>query len=239
MRDQKVVLAFELWGYRNPHLVKYDTPLSLSFHTAIRGGPGKLASYRALQDLAGRYGFELVKSIRVEKPEAEALEAAYRALQSQMEARNQAAGEGVFLEEGAVLMVSTRDTATYWKCKPPSIEEIHFTADQALGKEVIRQALLRLAERNYDFASGNVADLHAELEKDFQPPVVVGQADLIQRMWVEFAVELQKRDWLRQLVEQSGLDPRCQTVELLRYLSQHYPKTLMKWVYSSVKAIYG
>jgi hypothetical protein len=239
VRDQKMVLCFELWGYRNPHLVRYDTPLALSFHTAIRRSPGHLASHRTLQDLAGRYGFDLVKSIRVEQPDAVALEAAYRALQAQMEARNQAASEGIFLEEGAVLMVSTRDTATYWKCKPPSIEEIHFTADQALGKDIIKQALLKLAERNYDFANGNVAELHAELEKDFQPPVVEGQAELIQRMWVEFVVELQKRDWLRQHVEQSKLDPRRQTVELMRYLSQHYPKSPMKWVYSSVKAIYG
>jgi len=239
VRDQKLVLCFELWGYRNPHLVRYDTPLALSFHTAIRRSAGHLASFRTLQDLAGRYGFDLVKSIRVEKPDAEALESAYRALQQQMEARNQAAGEGIFIEEGAVLMVSTRDTATYYKCKPPSIEEIHFTADQALGKDIIRQALLKLAERNYDFVNGNVADLSAELEKDFPSPVVEGQAELIQRTWVDFVIELQKRDWLKQLVEQSGLDPHKQTVELMRHLSQHYPKSQMKWVYSSVKAIYG
>jgi hypothetical protein len=91
VRDQKMVLCFELWGYRNPHRVRYDTPLALSFHTAIRRSPGHLASHRTLQDLAGRYGFDLVKSIRVEQPDAVALEAAYRALQAQMEARNQAA----------------------------------------------------------------------------------------------------------------------------------------------------
>ncbi len=239
VRDQKLVLCFELWGYRNPHLVRYDTPLAISFHTAVRRSPGHLASFRTLQDLAGRYGFDLVKSIRVEKPEAAAIEAAYRALQTQMEERNRKAGEGVFLEEGAVLMVSTRDTATYFKCKPPSIEEIHFAADQALGKEVIRQAILKLAERNYDFANGDVAELKAELEKDFPSPVVEGQMELIQRAWLDFVVELQRRDWLRQLVAESNLDPHQQTVELLRYLSQHYPRNQMGWVYGSIKALYG
>jgi hypothetical protein len=38
----------------------------------------------------------------------------------------------------------------------------------------------------------------------------------------------EKFDWLKQLVEQSGLDPHKQTVELMRHLSQHYAKSQMK-----------
>ncbi len=239
VREQKFTLCFELWGYRNPHLVQYDVPLAFTLHTAVRYRPGRLASYRILQDLAQRYGFDLVPSIRVERPDAEALAAAYRALQEQLEARNRAAGPDTFVEEGAVLVISTRDTAVYYKCKPPSIEEIHFAAGGGISKEIIRQALLKMAERDYDFATGRVEDLEAELSKDFDSRYVESQQELIRRVWLEFIVELQQRDWLRELVEQSGLDPRTQTTELMRHLSRHYPRQRMKWVYSTVKILYG
>jgi hypothetical protein len=73
-----------------------------------------------------------------------------------MEARNQAAGADVFLEEGTILMLSTVDTAVYYKCKPPSIEEIHWTADNNVSKENIQQALYKMLENGYDFDSGSV-----------------------------------------------------------------------------------
>jgi hypothetical protein len=43
-----------MWGYRNPHLVKYDVPLKLTLHTAVRHK--KPVSYRRLLDIANRYG---------------------------------------------------------------------------------------------------------------------------------------------------------------------------------------
>lgn len=103
---------------------------------------------------------------------------------------------------------------------------------------MIRQALHKMWENGYDFAGGRVEDLIAELEKDFQRPYVEQQEELIRRVWVEYVVELQKKEWLRGLVEQSGFDPR-DTPNLMRYLSQHYPRQEMRWVYSAVIELYG
>ena len=84
VREQGIVLAFELWGNRNPHLIKYDVPLKLTLHTAIRHK--KIVSHRLLADFAKRYGFELVESIEVARPDAESLAAAYRRWQETMQA---------------------------------------------------------------------------------------------------------------------------------------------------------
>ena len=257
VREQAVVLAFELWGYRNPHLVRYDVPLALTLHTAIRQRKpcgispqsdhrtadgsiphGKPLSYRRLADIARRYGFDLVKSMAVEELDADHLAQAYRDLQAQMEAHNRAAGPDTYVEEGAVLMISTRDRAAYWKCKPPSIEEIHFAVGASIGKEIIRQAILKLAEQGYDFDQGRLEDLEAELEKDFDPRDVETQRDLIGRVWLDFLVEQQRCEWLRRLVQESGLDP-VDTAPLMRHLSQHYPKKQMRWVYNTVRQLYG
>jgi hypothetical protein len=243
-----VVLAFELWGYRNPHLIRYDTPLALTLHTAIRHR--KPASYRRLADIAQRYGLDLVPTLEVAAPDAGAgagageprpygdLAAAYRRWQAQIEAQNQAAGPDVFVQEGAILMLSTAETASYWKCKPPSIEEIHWQADQHISKEIVRQTLLKMVENGYDFASGRAEDVQAALEADFDPQQVEAEAELIGRIYLDFTVELQRQQWLRQLVDTSGLDPH-DLPTLMRHLGQHYPKREMGWVYATVKTMYG
>jgi len=236
VRDQRVVLAFELWGYRNPHLVKYDVPLKLTLHTAIRHK--KIVSHRLLADFAKRYGFDRVESIQVARPDPAGLADAYRRWQETMEARNKNAGEGMFVAEGAVLVISTAETATYWKCKPPSIEEIHWAIGQHISKEIVQQTLYKMLENGYDLDAGKVEDVMIELEADFQRPEIDGAADLIGRVWIEFTVELQKQAWLRSLVDASGLDPR-DLPNMMRYLSQHYRKQEMSWVYGTVKTLYG
>ncbi|MBI3764706.1 MAG: hypothetical protein HY260_22935 [Chloroflexi bacterium] len=236
VREQGVVLAFELWGYRNPHLIKYETPLAITLHTAIRHK--KIVSHRLLADMAGRFGFNLVESIEVARPDSTGLAEAYRRWQEKMEERNKSAGEGVFVDEGAVLVISTTETATYYKCKPPSIEEIHWAVGRHISKEIVRQVLYKMLENGYDFDAGKAEDAMTELEADFQPPEIEGEADLIRKVWNEFTLELQKQAWLRGLVDASGLDPR-DLPNMMRYLSQHYPKKEMSWVYGTVKSLYG
>ena len=236
VREQHLVLVFELWGYRNPHLVRYERPLGLTLHTAIRHR--KPASYRRLADLAQRYGLDLVPTLEVAEPDAAGLATAYRRWQAQLEAANQAAGQDVFVQEGAILMLSTAETATYWKCKPPSIEEIHWQADQHISKEVVRQALLKMLENGYDFANGRAEDVQATLEVDFDPQLVAGEAALIERLYLDFVVELQRQEWLRSLVDSSGLDPH-DLPAMMRHLAQHYGRKEMGWVFATVKTLYG
>ena len=236
VREQHLVLAFELWGYRNPHLVRYAQPLALTLHTAIRHR--KPISYRRLADLAQRYGLDLAPTLEVAGPDAAGLADAYRRWQAQLEAENRAAGPDVFVQEGAILMLSTVETAAYWKCKPPSIEEIHWQADQHISKEVVRQALLKMLENGYDFAGGRAADVQTTLEADFDPQLVAGEAELIERMYLDFVVELQRQAWLRGLVDRSGLDP-ADLPAMMRYLGQHYARKEMGWVYATVKTLYG
>ena len=142
------------------------------------------------------------------------------------------------MQEGAILALSTVETATYWKCKPPSIEEIHWQADQHISREIVRQALLKLLENGYDFAAGRVDDLQAALEADFDPQQVAAEADLIGRIYLDFVVELQRQAWLRSLVDSSGLDPH-DLPALMRHLAPHYPRKEMGWVYATVKTLYG
>ena len=236
VREQHVVLVFELWGYRNPHLVRYEQPLALTLHTAIRHR--KPVSHRRLADIAQRYGLALAPTLEAAAPDPAGLAAAYRRWQARLETENQAAGQDVFVQEGAILVLSTVETATYWKCKPPSIEEIHWQAGQHISKEIVRQALLKLLENGYDFAAGGVEDLQAALEGDFDPQQVAAEIEMINRTYLDFVIEIQRQAWLRSLVDSSGLNPH-DLPALMRHLAPHYPRKEMGWVYATVKALYG
>lgn len=240
VRTEDVVLVFELWGARNPHLVRYETPLALTLHTGIRHY--RPISFLRLRDLAERYRFDLVPTLEVAEPHAEGLAQAYRRWQERMETANQEAatriGPGTFVQEGAVLILSTVETAVYYKCKPPSIEEIHWTTAPSLSKPVILQTLHKMLENGYDFAAGRPEDVQAVLAAEFDPRQVAAAADLIARTWSEFVTELERRERLRRLVEASGLDVH-DLANLMRHLAAHYPRHEMGWVYATVKALYG
>ena len=236
VREQHVVLVFELWGYRNPHLVRYEQPLALTLHTAIRHR--KPVSHQRLADIAQRYGLALAPTLEAAAPDPAGLAVAYRRWQARLETENQAAGQDVFVQEGAILVLSTVETATYWKCKPPSIEEIHWQAGQRISKEIVRQALLKLLENGYDFAAGGVEDLQAALEGDFDPQQVAAEIEMINRTYLDFVIEIQRQAWLRSLVDSSGLNPH-DLPALMRYLAPHYPRKEMGWVYATVKTLYG
>jgi len=233
--EHNVVLAFELWGYRNPHLVSYQTPLALTLHSGIQHK--RLIAYHRLAHIAKTYNLPLVESVALGALDADALARAYRELQDKMEARNRAAGQDTYVAEGAVLVISTSETAEYYKCKPASIEEVHFAQGRGLSKEIVTQTILKMAENAYNFDGGRVEDLEAELEKDWERPVIEGQADLIRRVWLDYLVEQQKRAWLKHLVDEAGL-PTSDLPNLMRYLSKHYSRGEMSWVYNSVKQMY-
>jgi hypothetical protein len=217
-------------------MITYDTPLALTLHTAIRHK--KPMSFRLLSDLAQRHGFTVIDTVLSAKPDAAGLAEAYRRLQAEMEARNQTAGEGKFLEEGAILVLSTAETAMYYKCKPPTIEEIHWAQGAGIGRTNIDHTLFKMLENGYDFTNGSVEDLKSELLSDFEPTELEIAEELIQRVYTEFILEQQQRAWLRQLVDSSGLAVH-DLPNLMRYLSQHYPKRQMSWVYGTVKSLYG
>ncbi|MDW8268381.1 MAG: hypothetical protein RMN24_04370 [Anaerolineae bacterium] len=240
VRVEDVVLVFELWGARNPHLVRYETPLALTLHTGIR--QYRPISFLRLRDLAERYGFDLVPTLEVAEPHAEGLAQAYRRWQERMETANQEAaarvGPGTFVQEGTVLILSTVETAIYYKCKPPSIEEIHWTTAPSLSKPLILQTLHKMLENGYDFAGGRPEDVQAILAAEFDPHEVTAATDLIARTWTEFVTELERRERLRRLVEASGLDV-SDLPNLMRHLAAYYPRHEMGWVYATVKRLYG
>jgi len=120
---QKATLIFELYGYRNPHSVKYENPLNLALHTVVRGR--KIQPRWLVEMVAKRYRFEVAPAVVERIPlDVATIQATAQTVLDEMESRNNPEG-GYFLAEGLVLVISSKTSARYWKLKPPSMAEFH------------------------------------------------------------------------------------------------------------------
>lgn len=116
-------VSFEMYGARNVHLIAYDVDLSPAVLFGVRPVDAGIVAPFQLQTLDVP-----VAPLLAELDSAEDSVARYGALRQEMEARNRPADdEKLSGTEGAVWYVTEPSgRVTLWKCKPESVEEIHW-----------------------------------------------------------------------------------------------------------------
>lgn len=224
-------LCFELWGRGNPHLVEYERDLGLALHTGV--AHDRLATPATLDDVATRFGFERPSCLATLTGDVAAVTAAYRQFQDEVEARNRASGEGRYVSEGAILVLADEDSATYYKCKPPSIEEIHW-APSSLSAAIVLQALAKLAEAGVELSRGDPEPLWAALREEWDARVLSGAEELVEGVYKEYLDELERKRGVWARLESASL-PLADTPTVMRYLAEFYPRTQMSWVYGAYR----
>ena len=151
-------LSFEIWGARNPHLVKYEVPLAVSLLFARLLGnilPPSQLKHEAVKDLQAPYQGHVDKDYT------------WWYQQSQ-----QMLGEGLTeLEDGfsgtegeVWYLLDTTGRWIMFKCKPEVIELIHWAAG-GIGKNTIR-ATIENAFENWD--EPTVEQVKGLLREEFQ-----------------------------------------------------------------------
>lgn len=152
--DLGLDISFELWGARNPHLIKYAEQLELSVLFA-----------RDHEKILPPSGFE-TGGLRTATPQGivdGALVGAYKDAQQDMESGLSETGDGYYGGvEGEVWYLLTDDGCWHqFKCKPETIEQIHWSAG-GIGKNQII-ATCENAFENWDNPSvDNIAGLLLE-----------------------------------------------------------------------------
>ncbi|PYV19157.1 MAG: hypothetical protein DMG07_02440 [Acidobacteria bacterium] len=116
-------VSFEMYGARNAHLIVYETPLALAVLFGVRPADGTVvAPFQLRVDDAPVA--PLVGELRAgEDPVAR-----FQALREEMERRNKPTSDDKLSgTEGAVWYVTEPSgRVTMWKCKPESVEDIHW-----------------------------------------------------------------------------------------------------------------
>jgi hypothetical protein len=210
-------VSFEMYGARNAHLIAYDVDLSPAVLFGVRSADAGivaplLAELDGVEDSVARYG----------------------ALRQEMEARNRPADdEKLSGTEGAVWYVTEPGgRVTLWKCKPESVEEIHWatginktaiiatcwnaleTSDTLTYDVLLPLLLEEYQSDDIEKFRANIDAAIAEVNREFA---------FRQRVWVAYA-ELQAK----------GLSLREDKGGVMRALSSQFRRDEMKRVFSAL-----
>lgn len=213
-------ISFELWGARNPHLVKYKIPLELSILFGRHSGYVIPPSELKIPTGYVFAGFEgLVDGNYVET---------YKAAQYVME-KGLVEDDGYYVgQEGEVWYLLTEDGMWHmFKCKPETIEMIHWSQG-GIGKNII-MATCENALENWD--TPTVTNVKELLLEEFQQHDI----DQVHYRIQGYLDEVIERHMLMDTVMKSykALEMNILTDkrEVMRKLSEQYDRRQMRKVY--------
>jgi hypothetical protein len=234
LTEKQCNLVFELWGARNPHLVVYKELLTFSLLFGVTN-TGRILSPR---DLLGDY---LVWASEKVMPVARTIteikqnyvwnyEEMQKVLQNGLKKEEEGYYSGM---EGTVWYLKTADgRCIQFKCKPETIEAIHFSAGAG---GLCRNVVLATCWNAYE----NVDTLTTEFIKqllfeEFKPEIVEANHYLIERCVIFIEGEMLFRQKVLEEYRALGKNILLEKVETMRALSTKFERNKMKKVYTVI-----
>lgn len=220
-------LSFELYGSRNAHLVVYKAPLAFALLFGVTN-TGRILS--PLQDLKNP-DLPIVERLAIiDKDYIQN----YEELRQKLEAGLQQEEDGYYSGvEGAVWYLHTpTGECTQIKCKPETIETIHWSAGAGgLSKNIIIATCWNGFE-NADVLT--VELINKLLLEEFEESAIEADHDLIERC-VQFVNE--EAEFKNKVIAEykaTGINILLNKREVMRQLSKKFPKGQMKKVHSTI-----
>ncbi len=218
-------LSFELWGAKNPHLIQYQQPLTLSFLFSLdssgnvfspRSGnlwSGEMAKY--FGDVSGNYVETYKWQKRIDNETLKPLE------------------EGGFIGiEGRVWYLLTEEMKwIMFKCKPEQIEHIHW-AFGGIGNNIIRATAFNTLEEG-ELNAESVIKL---LKEEFTEQQIEKSLIRIDHIVAEVKDYLAFKDEILKVYDANGLDINTDKQATMRDMSKHFNGKLMSRVYNVLVA---
>ncbi|PWU09069.1 MAG: hypothetical protein C5B50_28390 [Verrucomicrobia bacterium] len=222
-------VSLEMYGARNAHLLAYQVDLEAAVLFGIRPADAAIIPPFELQTLGVPVAPLLVELDAAEDPVNR-----YGALRAVMESRNRPAeDEKLTGIEGAVWYVSEPSgRVTLWKCKPESVEEIHWATginkaavvatcwnaletSDVLNYEVLLPLLLEEYQQDdIERFRSHIDEAIAEVNREF---------NFRQKVWAAYN-DLQAK----------GLSLRADKGQVMRALSQQFRREEIQKVYTAI-----
>jgi hypothetical protein len=218
-------ISFELYGARNTHLIAYADDLAVAALFGVRADGGVVPAHQLqLHDVpAAPLLGELTGS---EDPVAR-----YNAIRAEIEARNRPAeDEKISGSEGMIWYVTQPGGAvTLFKCKPESVEAIHWAA--GINKAAVLATCWNLLETQDELRYETLEPL---LLEEYTPEEIAAfrlHIDAcIEQVNAALAYEAKVLAAYRTL----GLSLLTHKAEVMRALAAQFPRQEMKRVYSTI-----
>jgi len=204
VRETRLSLSFEVYGYRNPHTLVYDFPLQVSLIVAI-DDQGKLLPWDQLSAIAQRYNLHMPEIVfETEEPDVRAEWLRFRL---ELDARNE---PDHLVDEGVVFTFCYPDTLKLVKCKTKTLEEAHMSVMAAEQAEIPREILFKAICRVYDdgFAESEWDEvwtqLKAELMEDYVEVAVDRHVHKAEKLW-QWKLKLETvRPYIERAMKETG-----------------------------------
>ena len=217
-------LSFELWGMRNPHLVKYiDVPLEASLLFARKGQiilpPSRIEFANALStaSLNGVVTKDYVWT--------------YQQTQQELEEQLSETEDGYIGDEGEVwYLLDETGKWNLFKLKPATIEAIHWAAG-GIGKNVIWATIENSFEQ---FDIPTVDNIRELLLEEFPKEEIEKVHYSIERQLVEAIKNHEFKLQVLAKYNALGMSILNQKLEVMRALSSKFARGDMKKVFSHI-----
>lgn len=218
-------ISFEMYGGRNTHLIVYEEELAVAVLFGVRADASVVPP--AQLDLLGVPAAPLVgELVAGEDPVAK-----YAEIRAQMEQRNRPAEEDKIAGiEGTVWYVEEPSgRVTMWKCKPESVEAIHWAA--GINKEAVRATCWNYLETGDDL---NYDTLLPLLLEEYQLDDIKHFREHIEACIKQVRDEFEFKERVLTAYDGLGLSIHADKAGVMRALSQQFQRAEMKKVFTMI-----
>ncbi|MFH1547633.1 MAG: hypothetical protein ABIC57_04045, partial [bacterium] len=217
-------LSFELFGSRNPITIQYDFPLEVNLLFAVDRlapiviPPSKLHLHEDTK-LPKKYSF------------VQGDDTTLTDIYNDFRAKSSEKNKDALLTEGLVMYANTGDPSwRMFKCKPEEIEKIHWTATGVIPKNSLFTTGMNTFE---SFDNPNLENFLELLKEEYPQELLTKNTFKIQKVWGEVCVRI---DFIKsvntvwKLAIDNGFDVTKDKRETMRFVSQHFHKSIMSKV---------
>ena len=216
-------LSFELFGSRNPILIKYDVLLDTRLLFGVNRVTGEIVPPRSLNICDNTNNcFPLFREINSLKKLTEH----YNLVRADLSEEN----KDVLLHEGAVYYALTVDEQwRMYKCKPEEIEKIHWSASGIIPKNSIRATIVN----SFEDAEPDLEYILTLLREEYNENLIIKSMVRIKKILdeVQENVKTQKKvNSFYQKALDAGFNITVDKAATMRFLSQYFIKSEMRKV---------
>lgn len=233
--------SFELYGYRNPHLIKYDIGLDTKFLFAVDQKNGRVCIPNDIPDQYNNHKHVHTYLCQNEGDARDLFVEVYNDYRDEAQKFNTILDDGMIKgTEGFVFYTKALDEDKWYlfKCKPEGVEDIHWDHGCIPFNSILATVLnlVEDCENMDDFTREGVVEL---LKEEFSEARIIESKIRIDKAYQQVRDKLIMRDRVIELWNNCVFDRNTKS-EIMRFYSCHFGRNDMRKVYTTLRELnYG
>lgn len=216
--EDNVHLCFELCGYKNPHTVKYPFPLEAKYLVSVRKN-GTLTHPEGIRVLGN-----FIDEYEQARKSAEIINTMYE-------------DEVIYTEGSVFYLIRGNGFATPFKCKPESVEKLHWMSSTIEPGAVYTTVVNAL--ENMDYTELTVENVLPLFQEEYTEEQISRSMIRIEKAIAQVVGHIEWVQHVRRAADsyRAHSDWPLDKGSIMKYMSDFFARTDMRQVYSALKEI--